>query len=232
MALFDIENDPFELNNLAFDRNYAPALEKIRQWAEAEIGRPPIAVVGGWNEAYVRMLRTIGVEGKGLVPFFWKSGRAIPYEICDTENICTTNILPVTGWLERGTIEYDFARLSKRIFTLEDQIRNGNSDTIHRSKRILERFWLWAKLCGNLCCPLLKRNEKEILKTKNQKQFLKNKKNNHSLQTDMEKLAAWSMLTIRLEVSSTTKKYTTTKFKTDWLTLIENKFIFESEIQY
>ena len=163
------------MNNLAFDRNYARALEKIRQWAEAEIGRPPIAVVGGWNEAYVRMLKdSIGVEElplKEQVDFFWKSGRGIPYEICDEENICTTIILSVTGWLESGTIENDFARLDKRIFTLEDEIRNGNSDTIHRSKRVLERFWLWAKLCGNLCCPFLKRNEKEILMTNIQKYF-------------------------------------------------------------
>jgi hypothetical protein len=160
MALFDIENDPFELNNLAFDENYARTLEKIRQWAEAEIGRPPIAVVGGWNEAYVRMLWWIGVSNHGK-QFFWKSGRAVPYEICDKENICTTKILPVTGWLESGSIEYDFARFDKLIFNNEDKILNGSSHMeIDRSKRVLERFWLWAKLCGNLCCPLLKRHGK------------------------------------------------------------------------
>ena len=164
MTLFDIENDPFELNNLVFDLKYAPTLHKIRQWAEAEIGRPPIAVVGGWNEAYVRMLWSIGINNHEK-QFFWKSGRAVPYETCDKENVCTTRILPVTGWLESGSIEYDFARFDKLIFNLEDKIRYGS----HRSKSILERFWLWAKVCGNLCCPLLKRNEKEILKTNNQK---------------------------------------------------------------
>ena len=163
IALFDLENDPFELNNLAFDRNYAQALEKTRKWAEAEIGRPPIAVVGGWNEAYVRMLKTFGFERNQEADFFWKSGRAVPYETCDKENICSTRILPVTGWSKSGTINYDFAKFDKKVIALKHDIRNEYSITSQRSKMILDRFWLWAKLCGELCCPLRKRNKIEIL---------------------------------------------------------------------
>ena len=161
-ALFDIENDPFELNNLIYDHNYAKVIAKTREWAETEIGRPPIAVVGGWNEAYVKMLKSYA-GAKNEMDYFWKSGRAIPYEVCETENECTSALLPISGWSESGTIAYDFALLDEKIVALKDKIKNGSSYDSQKSRRILERFWLWARLCGNLCCPLLKRKEIELL---------------------------------------------------------------------
>ena len=166
IALFDMEKDPFELNNLAFNPNYAKAMAKTREWAETEIGRPPIAVVGGWNEAYVKMLKSYAATKKEIdqsYDYFWKSGRAIPYEVCETENDCTSTWLPITGWSESGTIEYDFSLLDEKIATLKDKIKNGTSYDSQKSRRVLERFWLWARLCGNLCCPLLKRKEIELL---------------------------------------------------------------------
>ena len=153
-----MENDPFELKNLAFNHEYAEVMAKTREWAEVEIGRPPIAVVGGWKQAYVKMLKSL-FGGKNGMEHFLKSGRAIPYEVCETENDCTSILLPVTGWSESGTIAYDFAQLDNKIASLKDKIQNGSS--LIRQK--LARFWLWAKLCGDLCCPLLKRKEIEVV---------------------------------------------------------------------
>ena len=137
-------------------------MAKTREWAEAEIGRPPIAVVGGWNKAYVKMLRSF-LAAESEMEYFWKSGRSVPYEVCETENDCINIQLSVTGWSERGTIAYDFAKFDDEIASLKDKIQNERSDLSEKYKDVLERFWLWAKLCGNLCCPLLKRKEIEVV---------------------------------------------------------------------
>ena len=60
VELYDLHTDPFETTNLAGDHhrgNYAEIIREIRAWAEAEIGRPPPAVVGHWNLAYDSMLK-------------------------------------------------------------------------------------------------------------------------------------------------------------------------------
>ena len=61
VELYDLYKDPFEITNLATAQHISKYHEKIREiraWAEAEIGRPPKAVVGQWNMAYEKMLRT------------------------------------------------------------------------------------------------------------------------------------------------------------------------------
>ena len=59
VELYDLSLDPFETTNLAENYpRYAGIIKEIRAWAEAEIGRPPLAVVGQWNMAYENMLTT------------------------------------------------------------------------------------------------------------------------------------------------------------------------------
>ena len=65
VELYDLYRDPFEINNLAesdqlISSKYSKIgqiIREIRAWAEAEIGRPPKAIVGQWNRAYEMMLK-------------------------------------------------------------------------------------------------------------------------------------------------------------------------------
>ena len=57
-ALYDMVNDPFELYNLN-GKNH-PMVDEIRAWAEAEIGRPEVPVVGADKHAYVEMTKRAG----------------------------------------------------------------------------------------------------------------------------------------------------------------------------
>ena len=159
IALFDIKNDPFELNNLAFNPEYTGPMKKIRKWAEAEIGRPPISVVGGWNNAYREMLSLFADEGKYKISFdseyLLMSKRAVPYKSCKTEKICNDTMLTVTGWSVNGTIEFDFAEFSREIALLNRKARRKTDSS--REKLVLDQFWIWTKLCGKLCCPLRER---------------------------------------------------------------------------
>ena len=53
--LYNLEDDPFELNNLA--NLNLPIMKEIRNWAENEIGTPKLAIVGARNTAYIGILK-------------------------------------------------------------------------------------------------------------------------------------------------------------------------------
>ena len=58
-AIYDMVNDPFELNNLNIEHfvENSKILNEIRAWAEAEIGRPELPVVGASKVAYVDLVK-------------------------------------------------------------------------------------------------------------------------------------------------------------------------------
>ena len=61
-ALYDMVNDPFELKNLNIEDflKNSQISNEIRAWAEAEIGRPEVPVVGASKEAYVKLINKAG----------------------------------------------------------------------------------------------------------------------------------------------------------------------------
>ena len=140
---------------------YAKQMAETRKWAEAEIGRPKLAVVGGWNDAYPKMMKSALNENswrvKDLlpseqkVPKWWRyTGRVDLIETCNRAEQCEKKYYSKTGWTKSG-IKKDFDALD---VILEKMEQRGDRDSKMRQNRLMH----WASLCGELCCPWRERH--------------------------------------------------------------------------
>jgi len=168
VSLYDMVNDPFELTNL--NKKNLPIVDEIRAWAEAEIGRPEVPVVGASKEAYVGMVRRAGTikameearwdlvnkEGKDrMYREFWYmrvSDRVEKHQMCNefelkkyNKTVCAEKQLSTTNWAEPGIAE-DFRLLTKWY----DQHKKKNDN---ESKAKIRGFENDTLMCGKLCCP-------------------------------------------------------------------------------
>ena len=151
VELYDLFNDPFESTNLANNAQFGDKIREIREWAEAEIGRPVPSVVGQWNNAYTMMMKkaypkvlcmnqTHSKEcatnslARDLLHIV-ESGRTVDPFLCDTE------------WCGRP-MKTEWASLVNDDFQVFDRyLKSGLSQDEEK------QFMYWAKLCGELCCP-------------------------------------------------------------------------------
>ena len=158
-----MEADPFELENLASDPKYKKQIQETRKWAEAEIGRPKLAVVGGWNDAYPNMVKSIMKENAHLIPDLLPSEKNVPkwwrftnrvdlIETCNRSNRCEKKYYAKTGWT-KSAVEKDMAALDGAAARMEE-----NASWDRAANQRLNRLMHWASLCGELCCPWRERH--------------------------------------------------------------------------
>ena len=85
------------LTNL-FSPGAQAAMQEVKKWAQAEIGLPPIAVVGGWNDAYPNMVKLTrwdfrvpaAYPGEKEIPRLWRATkRATRKEACNGQGQCS-----------------------------------------------------------------------------------------------------------------------------------------------
>ena len=160
--LYNLEDDPFELNNLA-SRNL-PEMKEIRNWAETEIGTPKLAIVGAKNTAYRDLIKII-VLGKKFDQFYmrvrdnkWDESLYDEYQIatgrlgwetaCEQNdpNLCKEVLIEKSGWSE-SAIETDFEQLTEIYQRVKNKIRSAQT--------IIEDL---TEQCGEFCCRWRTRN--------------------------------------------------------------------------
>ena len=124
---------------MASNSNFKKQIAEIRKWAEADIGRPKLAVVGGWNDAYPNMVKSFMKESalqiadlvpnEHYVPKWWRqTGRVELVETCNRSQKCSKKYYSKTGWPATG-IKMDFDELDTRLAKYEE---NGSKDAPKR----------------------------------------------------------------------------------------------------
>ena len=149
-------------------------MAETRKWAEAEIGRPKLAVVGGWNKAYHNIVESIVEENiwriqnslaNEVLPsanvteqerlrksWFHYTDRIDLIETCNRHKQCSKTYFAKTGWTTSG-IEMDWKALDVVVARLS---HNSKSDP--EEKKRLNQLIHWTSLCGELCCPWRERH--------------------------------------------------------------------------
>ena len=161
--LYNLEDDPFELNNLAHQN--LPEMKKIRTWAEKEIGTPKLAIVGAANTAYQNLIKIIVLGEKFDTLYMrvkgrkWEESLYDEYQIatgrlgwetaCEQNdpNQCKEVLIEKSGWRE-SAIETDFEQLTE----IYQRVKNK----IVMAQILIEDL---TEQCGEFCCPWRLQND-------------------------------------------------------------------------